>query len=50
MAPMKVGDEGEGDEGEWHKVKAEGEGWRSWKVKKGERQGCKVKGGGKREW
>ena len=35
MAPMKVGEKGEGDEGEWHKVKAEGEGGRSWKVKKG---------------
>ena len=33
MAPMKVGDEGEGDGGEWHKVKAEGERWKSWMVK-----------------
>ena len=33
MAYTKVGDKGEGDDGEWHKVKAEGIGWKSWKVK-----------------
>ena len=36
MAYTKVGDKGEGDEGEWHKVE-ELEGKR-------ERQSCKVKG------
>ena len=53
-----MGDQGEGDEGEWHKVKAEGERWKSWKVKgkgkaarvgvkgNGERQNVKVKGEG----
>ena len=51
MAPMKVGDEGEGDGGEGHKVKAEGERWKSWRVKwKGKVARLKVTGGGKREW
>ena len=50
MAPMKVGEKGEGDEGEWHKVKGRRGRVEELEGKKRERQGCKVKGGGKREW